>query len=47
VPSTLKLEKSTNPFLRANRPEVKSAVKLSESGDAEVFAHIRKAKDNF
>ncbi len=44
---TLALELATNPFLRAGRPEVKSAVGMDGAGDAAVFAEIRKRKDNF
>jgi len=47
VPSLLSLEKATNPFLRAGLPEMKKAVGMEHDGDAEVFAAIRKAKDNF
>ncbi|MGY8814920.1 MAG: hydroxyacylglutathione hydrolase [Gammaproteobacteria bacterium] len=51
VPGTLKIEKKTNPFLRSQIPEVIAAAetyaghKLSNS--AEVFASIRRWKDNF
>jgi len=44
---TLALEMATNPFLRADLPEVKSAVGMENASDAEVFAEIRKRKDNF
>ncbi len=47
VPSSLALEKATNPFLRAGLPEVKAALGMEGCSDAEVFAHIRTAKDNF
>jgi hydroxyacylglutathione hydrolase len=47
VPSLLALEKATNPFLRAGQPETKKAVDMENDGDAEVFAAIRRAKDNF
>jgi hydroxyacylglutathione hydrolase len=45
VPSTLALEKRTNPFLRVNT----LAAKLGMAGasDAEVFAEIRRRKDRF
>ena len=45
VPMTLRLEKDTNPFLRA--PALKGAVMLPNAEDWEVFADIRKRKDNF
>ncbi|MCY4259358.1 MAG: hydroxyacylglutathione hydrolase [Rhodobacteraceae bacterium] len=47
VPTTLALEKATNPFLRAALPEVKDRVGMANASDAEVFAEIRKRKDRF
>lgn len=47
VPSTLTLEKATNPFLRAHLPEVKAALSMEAETDAAVFAEIRQRKDNF
>jgi hydroxyacylglutathione hydrolase len=45
VPMTLRIEKETNPFLRA--PELKGAVMLPNAEDWQAFADIRKRKDNF
>ena len=47
VPSTLAEELATNPFLRANLPDVKALMGMSGSSDAEVFAEIRRRKDSF
>ncbi len=47
VPSKLCEEMDTNPFLRANLTEVKDAIGMTGAPDAEVFAEIRKRKDNF
>ena len=47
VPSLLSLELETNPFLRAQLPEVKKLVNMENSSDAAVFAEIRKRKDAF
>lgn len=47
VPSTLAEEKATNPFLRAGLSEVKDAIGMSGSPDADVFAEIRRRKDSF
>ena len=47
VPSTLALEKATNPFLRAPLHEVKSALDMDGESDAGVFAEIRRRKDSF
>ncbi len=45
VPMSLRVEKETNPFLRA--PALKGAVMLPNAEDWEAFADIRKRKDNF
>ena len=51
LPSTLGLEKATNPFLRCATPALRaSAVRRGAGADAqavEIFAAIRKAKDAF
>ncbi|HBZ45247.1 MAG TPA: hydroxyacylglutathione hydrolase [Maritimibacter sp.] len=47
VPSILGEEKKTNPFLRAGQSDMKHAVGMDHASDAEVFAEIRRAKDNF
>jgi hydroxyacylglutathione hydrolase len=47
VPSTLAEERATNPFLRADRPELAAAVGLAGSPPAKVFGAIRAAKDSF
>ena len=47
VPSRLSDEIATNPFLRADDPDLKSAMGMADSSPAEVFAAIRAAKDSF
>lgn len=47
VPSKLADELATNPFLRAEMPTIRAAVGLPDAPAAEVFAEIRKRKDNF
>ena len=47
VPSTMKEELATNPFLRGHVPEVQASVDLVGADAGEVFARIREAKDNF
>lgn len=48
IPVSLGMEKRTNPFLRADRPELARAMGLPEdSKPAAVFAALRAAKDNF
>lgn len=48
IPVSLGLEKATNPFLRADMPTLRTAMGLPEGvAPAEVFAALRRAKDNF
>ena len=47
VPERLSVELATNPFLRANLPEVKAKIGMPDADDAEVFAEIRMRKDRF
>jgi len=45
IPSTLGLEKRTNPFLRWNQPTLQAAVKSNEP--VQTFARLRGMKDQF
>jgi len=46
VPTTVALEKKTNPFIRFN--EVKEALRLPDTtSDVDVFKTVRKMKDSF
>jgi hydroxyacylglutathione hydrolase len=48
IPVSLRMEKATNPFLRADRPELARAMGLGEgTKPSAVFAALRAAKDNF
>jgi hydroxyacylglutathione hydrolase len=51
VPTTIAIEKATNPFLRWASPELAASVKAREKGvgdDAEsIFAATRRLKDNW
>jgi len=47
VPGTLGDELATNPFLRADRPELARAVGVPSGDPVAVFAALRKAKDTF
>jgi hydroxyacylglutathione hydrolase len=47
IPSTIGLERATNPFLRADDAALQSAVGLAGADPVEVFAEIRRRKDNF
>ncbi|PDS34654.1 hydroxyacylglutathione hydrolase [Rhizobium anhuiense] len=47
IPTTLGLEKETNPFLRAADPAIRRNLIMEGKTNEEVFAEIRKRKDNF
>lgn len=46
MPSTIELELKTNPFLRPDSPEIRELLNLKSASDTDVFAEIRKRKDN-
>jgi len=47
VPSTLELERATNPFLRSGDPQIRSELGMLSAEDKEVFAELRGRKDRF
>ncbi len=47
IPTTIGLEKQTNPYMRVADPAIRAHLGLSDAADAEVFAEIRTRKDNF
>ncbi|MEC9248938.1 MAG: hydroxyacylglutathione hydrolase [Pseudomonadota bacterium] len=47
IPTTLKLEKATNPFLRAENDPIKANLNMIGREPENVFAKIRKLKDSF
>jgi hydroxyacylglutathione hydrolase len=47
VPSTIGLEKETNPFLRPDSAEIRNSLGLIHADDVTVFGEMRKRKDNF
>lgn len=47
VPSTLKKELATNPFLRASDAAIRARLGMVNASDADVFAEIRARKDAF
>lgn len=47
VPSTLGVEKRTNPFLRADHPDLKSAIGLPDAPADHVFTAVRSKRDVF
>lgn len=47
IPTTLAVEKQTNPFLLAGSQETKDFLALSKATDEACFKHLRQLKDNF
>lgn len=47
VPSSLSEEIRTNPFLRADTPELQTAVGMPDADPVAVFAHVRRQRDIF
>ena len=47
LPTTIALEKATNPFLRADDPALMKAVAMTGRKPAEVFKEVRTRKDQF
>jgi hydroxyacylglutathione hydrolase len=47
APTTLGLEKETNPFLRVDDPAIRALLGMQEASSAEVFAEIRKRRNSF
>jgi len=47
VPTTIALEKATNPFLRAASADLRATIGLPSAADVDVFAETRSRKDNF
>jgi hydroxyacylglutathione hydrolase len=47
VPTTIALEKATNPFLRAASRDLRLMVGMESAANVDVFAETRRRKDNF
>ena len=47
LPTTIGLEKVTNPYLRNDDPGIRHILDMEDASDVEVFAEIRRRKDNF
>ncbi len=46
LPTTIGLERATNPFLRAGDPAIRAHLGMANATDAAVFSEIRTRKDN-
>lgn len=47
VPTRMEAELETNPFLRPSDPNIRAVLGMETATDGEVFAEIRRRKDNF
>jgi hydroxyacylglutathione hydrolase len=47
IPSTIEQEKETNPFFRADSPDLQKKLKMQNEPLVEIFTEIRKRKDRF
>ena len=47
IPTSIGLEKNTNPFLRADNPDLARSMGLDNANAAQVFAALRGKKDHF
>jgi len=47
IPSTIGLEKKTNPFLRPDSAKIRKNLNMQDQDDVTVFAEIRRRKDAF
>lgn len=47
VPTKLGQERATNPFIRPDDPAIRRQLGMEQASDVEVFAEIRRRKDNF
>lgn len=47
IPTTIGLEKRTNPFLRPHSAAIRRTLGMVNAGDVEVFAEMRRRKDAF
>ena len=47
LPTAMGYEKRTNPFLRPDDPKIRAHLGMKDASDEEVFAELRRRKDNF
>jgi hydroxyacylglutathione hydrolase len=47
IPTTIGVEKATNPFLRPDFPPIRQRLNMADADDDDVFAEIRRRKDAF
>ena len=47
IPTSMGLERQTNPFIRPHNPSIRSQLGMMDASDEAVFAEIRHRKDKF
>ncbi|MEM1040388.1 MAG: hydroxyacylglutathione hydrolase [Pseudomonadota bacterium] len=47
LPTTIALEKATNPFMRTQDPKLRATLDMESASDEDVFAALRQRKDRF
>jgi hydroxyacylglutathione hydrolase len=47
IPTTIGLEKHTNPFMRPDSPEIRKVLGMESASDVDVLGETRRRKDNF
>jgi len=47
VPTTVRLELETNPFLRSGSQTIRETLKMGGASDLDVFAELRKRRDKW
>jgi hydroxyacylglutathione hydrolase len=47
IPTSIGLERATNPFMRPDSAQLRAALKMPDASDVEVFAEVRQRKDKF
>lgn len=47
LPTTMGIEKTTNPFLRWDDAAIRAHLGMADAADVDVFAEVRRRKDNF
>ena len=47
IPTSIGLERATNPFMRPDSPAMRATLGMPDASDVEVFAEVRSRKDKF
>ena len=47
IPTSIGLERATNPFMRPDSTTLRATLDMANASDVEVFAEVRQRKDKF